>query len=85
MTQVRSDLLAEEAKAAEKWSIRQVRSGRAGDVVWVMGLLNVSGGLLREVKITHDLGQLLQDLGSGAIITKIFACGTTKKLEKHEE
>ena len=88
--EISSDLPHRNVPNASKWSIRSIRGGPAGDVVWMLGIIGLvdEGGKyvlkrLEEVEVTADTAKKLQNLLPGAIINKVFGCGTKKQLEKH--
>jgi hypothetical protein len=80
---VSSDIHHSQVPTASKWTVRKVRGGVAGDVTWVLGLMSIGGSVLKEFTITRQLGETLDNLQPGAILRKVFGCGTQKDLEKH--
>lgn len=66
MASVSSSVRAAEAAAVEKWSIWSIRWGPTGDVTWMSGLLILSGSVLKEIPITKDAGEMLDQLQPGA-------------------
>lgn len=81
--QISSDVEHAEVPTAGKWSVRKTRGGHAGDIVWVFGVLDMSGRVLKEFTLTKPLGEALDNLQPEAIVRKIFGCGTQKDLKKH--
>lgn len=78
-----SSVKAADVPKASKWSVRSMRGGQAGDVIWMFSILNMAGTVLKEFEITRPVGEALDKLQPASIVKKVFGCGTTKELEKH--